>query len=376
MPKYLAPSVYIEEVVPRPDPGLRTGIPVFLGLTDTAPDPSTGPEALVITCWAEFEQKFGHSTNHGFLRYAVHGFFQNGGRRCYVLPLASNSELSLRKALERLESWETFDLVCAPDLTLDPAATLAQQRLLLDHCEMRGDLFCLLDALPGSDIEAVLRQRRSLNSAAGALYYPWIGVDPGPASSAGWVPPCGHIAGIYARSDKRHGVHKAPANEVLEGVTNLELHVDRIGQERLNPFGVNCLRLFVGRGFRVWGARTLSAAPEWRYINVRRLLQTIGRWCETNLADVVFEPNHPLLWDYIRRALKAYFNELYQAGALQGASAQEAYYVNCNALTNGPEIRKQGKIVTEIGLAVSVPSEFVVVRIIHDTSGVSIDRSM
>jgi len=376
MPKYFTPRVYIEEVVPRLDPGLRTGIPVFLGLTESAPKPAAGPDAFAITCWAEFQQKFGNQMANGYLSYAVHGFFQNGGTLCYVFPLKSDTEISLRQALERLESWETFDLVCAPDLMLNPSQALPQQRLLLDYCEKQGDRFSLLDALPGSDIEAVLRQRHALNSSAGALYYPWIGVNPGPTSSAGLVPACGHIAGIYARSDKQYGVHKAPANEILKAVTNLEFQVTGADQERLNPFGVNCLRLFAGRGFRVWGARTLSGSPEWRYINVRRLFQTIGRWCEQNLADVVFEPNQPILWDYIKRALKAYFNELHRSGALQGGSAQEAFYVNCDAQTNSPEVRQQGKIVTEVGLAVTVPSEFVVVRIIHNTSGINIAGAM
>lgn len=372
MSQYFAPSVYVEEIVPPPALGLRTGIPVFLGLTETGPEQTAGPDAFAITCWEEFKQKFGNLITKGYLGNAVRGFFLNDGKLCYVFPLKTDSEISLRKALEKLESWEVFDLVCAPDLMLTPSQAITLQRVILDYCEKQGDCFALLDALPASGIEEVLKQRYALSSPDGALYYPWLRVNDGTTSTDVLVPPCGYIAGVYARSDEQSDVHKAPANEILKAVDDLEFQINRTEQGRLNPYGVNCLRLFAGRGIRVWGARTLSASTEWRYINVRRLFLTVGRWCEKNLADVIFEPNQPMLWDYIKRALKAYFTELYRKGALQGGSPREAFYVKCDALTNSPEVHEQGKIVTEIGLAVTVPSEFVVMRIIHNTSGISI----
>lgn len=372
MPQYFAPSVYVEEIVPPPAPALRTGIPVFIGLTEFAPEQTAGHETFAITCWAEFQQKFGKPIAKGFLNYAVRGFFQNDGKLCYVFPLKSDSEISLRKALDILESWETVDLLCAPDLMLNPSQAIKQQRLILEHCEKQGNRFAILDALAGSDIEEVLQQRHALSSPDGALYYPWLRVNAGSTSTEYFVPPCGHIAGIYARSDEQYGVHKAPANEILKAVIDLEFQINRTDQERLNPYGINCLRLFAGRGIRVWGARTLSGSSVMRYINVRRLLLTVGRWCEQNLIDVMFEPNQPILWDYINRALKNYFTELFRKGALQGASPREAFYVKCDASTNSQEVREQGKIVTEIGLAVTMPSEFVVMRIIHNTSGIYI----
>ena len=370
--QYLAPSVYVEEIVPPPAPRLRTGIPVFIGQIESSPDTSTGPEVFSITCWAEFQQKFGKPIENGFLGYAVRGFFQNDGKLCYVCPVKSLTEISLRKALDKLSSWETFDLICVPDLMLNSSQAVTQQRIILDYCEKQGDCFALLDALPGCDIEEVLQQRRMLSSPNGALYYPWVTINDGPEFTTGTVPPCGHVAGIYARSDERYNVHKAPANELIKAIEDLELTISRTDQERLNPYGINCLRLFAGRGIRVWGARTLSHSPVWRYINVRRLFLTVGRWCEKNLVDVVFEPNQPILWDYIKRALKVYFTELYLKGALKGQSAQEAFYVKCDEETNSHEIRQQGKIVTEIGLAMTVPSEFVVMRIIHNSSGINI----
>jgi len=177
---------------------------------------------------------------------------------------------------------------------------------------------------------------------------------------------------VYARSDQRIGVHKAPANEVLEGVLDLEAGVTDADQGRLNPVGVNCLRAFPGRGIRIWGARTLSNDSAWTYVNVRRLFLTAGRWIERNMTGVVFEPHDQRLWARIVRELTAYFNDLFQRGALKGQTVQEAFYVKCNAETNPPEVRDAGMVVTEIGLAPTVPGEFVVVRIIHGASGVTI----
>jgi len=179
------------------------------------------------------------------------------------------------------------------------------------------------------------------------------------------VPPCGHVAGIFARSDTRVGVFKAPANEGLIGVLDLEFLIDASVQENLNPEGINCLRAFPGRGLRVWGARTLSADANWRYINVRRLFLTLARWIDRNMGWAAFEANTPRLWIRIQRELNVYLGQLWRAGALKGASAAEAFYVKCDSETNPAEERDLGRVTTEVGLAPASPAEFVVVRIIH-----------
>ena len=168
------------------------------------------------------------------------------------------------------------------------------------------------------------------------------------------------------------GIHKAPANDDLEGVLELEVNLTNDQQDRLNPEGINCLRAFPGRGIRVWGARTLSVDPAWTYINVRRLFLMAGRWIERNMGGVSFEPNDPKLWARIGRDLTAYFNDLFTRGALKGRTAQEAFYVKCDAETTPLEVRDAGMVVTEIGLARAVPNEFVVVRMTHGASGVTI----
>jgi phage tail sheath protein FI len=367
---YTTPGVYKEEIFLLPAVELRTGVPVFLGFAEKGP--VNAPQRLTLS--NEFEPYFGKPLPHSYLTYAVRGFFQNGGGQCYVVRLDAQapSEKALTDGLDAIAKLDDIDLVCAPDI-MRPGeqGQPSMQSAVLGHCDRLGDRFAILDARPGSSVDYVLQQRRNLNSSNGALYYPWVRPPDGPAISGGFVPPCGHVAGVYARSDRRAGVHKAPANEALEGVLDLEVSLTNIQQDRLNPEGINCLRAFPGRGLRVWGARTLSRDPAWTYINVRRLFLTAGRWIEHQMAGVVFEPNDPKLWARIGRELSAYFNELFRQGALQGRTAQEGFYVKCDAETNPPEVRDAGRVVTEIGLAPVLPNEFVVVRIIHGAGGVT-----
>jgi phage tail sheath protein FI len=269
---------------------------------------------------------------------------------------------------------DTVDLVCAPDIMRNSTQVTALQQRVLDHCDKAGDRFAILDSLPDADAQRVLEQRQGLKGANGALYFPWIRVPGGPASTQGFVPPCGHVAGVYARSDGRTGVHKAPANEELAGVLDLAVNLTDAQQGPLNQAGVNCLRAFPGRGIRVWGARTLAGQEqaEWTYVSVRRLFLTAGRWIERAVAGFVFEPNDFRLWVRVERELGAYLSDLFRRGALKGGTEEEAFYVKCDAETNPPEVREAGLVVTEIGLAPASPNEFVVVRLIHGASGVTI----
>lgn len=375
MSTYNTPGVYKKDIFPVPGVEIRTGIPAFLG--GTAEGPVNTP--ALITLWPQFEAQFGRILPDSHLAYAVRGFFQNGGRLCYVVPLEDHTVRSLDRGLEAASSVDAVDLVCTPEITRAPAAATELQQKVLEHCETSGDRLAILDAIPGAGVEEVLTQRRKLDGINGALYYPWLLMmtGTGPAGRLMSQPPCGHVAGVYARSDQRVGVHKAPANEVLEGVVDLEVNINHALQDRLNPEDVNCLRAFPGRGIRVWGARTLAGRENrpWKYINVRRLVLSVGRWIEQNLADVVFEPHNSRLWARIGRELNVYLNAIYQQGALKGSSAREAFYVKCDAETNPPEVREAGMVATEIGLAPTVPGEFVVVHIRHGDGGLSIDTA-
>ena len=379
MPKlqriYSTPGVYKKDIFPVPGVELGTGIPGFLGQAQKG---QVNIPAL-LTLWPQFAAKFGRILPDGYLAYSVRGFFENGGRLCYVVPLEDSSTRALDQGLDALASIDAIDLICAPEIIKNPSAAPALQQKVLDHCETSGDRFAILDSIPGASVDQVLRQRWQLDGINGAIYYPWLRVMGGSdlANRFMSLPPCGHVAGVFARSDQRTGVHKAPANEVLEGVVDLEVNITNELQDRLNPEDVNCLRAFPGRGIRVWGARTLAGGEkrQWKYINVRRLILSVGRWIEQNLSEVVFEPHEARLWARIGRELNAYFNDLFQRGALKGSTAREAFYVKCDAETNPPEVRNAGMVLTEIGLAPTVPGEFVVVHIRHGEGGVSMNTA-
>ena len=396
------PGVYREELFPVPQPVLLTGVPVFLG--KAARGPADTP--IMLSAWPQFAAQFGGSPT-GYLQYAVRAFFENGGRLCYVVRLDTEPSspealtlAALRSGLDAAAALDDVDLVCAPDLaqetmTLTGVSTALStrymvdtelQRAVLDHCRQCGDRFAILDGSPDDDVEQTLARRSALHSSYGALYVPWV-VAAGEDRRLKGVPPCGHIAGIYARGDARVGVHKAPANEVVEGALDV-LSVPQwpdqgpLGVGRpltrneeawLFEQGVNYIRPFIGRGIRVWGARTLSDDPGWRYVGVRRLFLTAGRWLRRFMAQLAFEPNTIRLWARIMRELSAYFDTLYRTGALAGAHPQQAYYVKCDRETNPPEVIERGEVVTEIGLAPTTPNEFIVARIVRTSGGASIE---
>ncbi|WDD36392.1 phage tail sheath subtilisin-like domain-containing protein (plasmid) [Nostoc sp. UHCC 0926] len=373
---YKAPGVYKKYILSEPKVRLPTGVPAFLGLCENAGIAVNQPQPL--THWSEFEQLFGEPLPNSYLAYVVRGFFQNGGSLCYLVRLKDADLNALSEGLAALETLKTIDLVCAPDIMVEPLEKIdpnwvrVMQSAILNHCSRLGDRFAILDSLPRANLEQVQAQRQRLTGDYGALYYPWIRIANGPQESGYFVPPCGHIAGVYARSDERIGVHKAPAHEILEGVLDLEITLTNTQQDELNPENINCLRAFPGRGIRVWGARTLSLKPEWLYVNVRRLFLTVGRWLEMNMADVVFEPNDTRLWANIERELTAYFYDLFQQGMLKGRSPTEAFYVKCDEETNPPESRDVGNVAIEIALAPVVPGEFIIVQIIQSANGITI----
>jgi uncharacterized protein len=387
---YKTPGVYRREIFTQPEAPFQTGIPAFVGFADAA-SAETADARLPVKLLRkeEFEAKFKTPTD-GYLAEAVKGFFNNGGVSCYVAAAdasAPDREAALKGSIEALSTVTDFDLLAVPDaMMLSPRtqqtpsgidAVLRVQQYALAHCAEHNDRFAILDALAERTNQTVLEQREALtlgqsDNVNAALYYPWLQVfdedlnarDP---STGGlrFVPPCGRVAGVYARTDASVGVFKAPANEEVLGAVNLETNIDNPKQDELNPQGVNCLRAFAGRGIRVWGARTLSRDPAWRYVNVRRQFLTVNRWVTLNMTWAAFEPNAARLWVRISRELTVYLETLWRAGALQGDTRDAAFYVKCDEETNPAESRDAGEVVTEVGLALVAPAEFVVVRIFH-----------
>jgi uncharacterized protein len=264
------------------------------------------------------------------------------------------------------------DLVTAaskPDGTIDLALWKSVQTALISHCEQNGNRMAILDAPPGMTPQQVKDWRSDVamyDSAYAALYYPWIKVD-NPIGVNGnsevYIPPSGHIAGVWARTDETRGVWKAPANDTIRGVLDIERPVTQNEQSLLNPIGINCIRPFGTRGIRIWGARTLASDSDWRYINVRRLFNMVESTILVGTQYAVFEPNDVDLWEGVKRTLNAFLRGLWSAGALFGASADQAFYVKCDAETNPPESIDEGKLVVEVGIAPVKPAEFVVFRI-------------
>jgi len=278
-----------------------------------------------------------------------------------------------RKGIGALEALDNVNLICAPDLMLahergwiTDDQLRGIQQALLDHCRRTHYRFALLDAPYNKrTAEEILDWRMNVagyDSMHGALYYPWVKISDPVTGRSRLMPPSGYMAGIYARSDDQRGVHKAPANEVVAGVIDVAINVTKGEQDLLNPQGINCIRKFPGRGVRVWGARTLSSDPSWRYINVRRLFNYVEESVELSTQWIVFEPNDGVLWAKVRRDISAFLRTVWLSGALFGRTPEESFYVKCDDETNLPELRDLGQMVCEIGMAPVKPAEFVIFR--------------
>ena len=262
-----------------------------------------------------------------------------------------------RTGLAAFKELDDISIVCIPDendvdgLTDDVVA----------HCENMGDRFAILQSPqdPGDVSEMV----PPVDSKYAAYYYPWVEVVHPETSARELVPPGGHIAGIYARSDGEQGVHKAPANEVVRGAQRQQFNLTKGEQDVLNPKGVNCIRSFQGRGIRLWGARTTSSDPSWKYINVRRLFLYVEQSIDHGTQWVVFEPNDQDLWARVRQTVENFLTTVYRDGALMGSSPDEAFYVNCDRSTMTQDDIDNGRLVVEIGIAPVKPAEFVIFRI-------------
>lgn len=391
---YQTPGVYIEEVSggARPIQAVGTRTAGFVGV---APDATAAVnEAVAINNWSQFRTRFFPKDEAGNVKrnavwtnlaHGVYGFFQNGGSRCYVVNIGEGIALAGANEAAGLDILERIDeiaIVAAPGYT-DPAAYDA----LKTHCEKLKDRVAILDGpsamtdqalqLLGGETVKNADWQRPAESARGytTLYVPWLLVrNPLPAPNGAdanvAVPPSGHVAGIWARSDAMRGVHKAPANEVVNGALGLTYQLTHEEQGALNPKGVNCIRFFANEGIKVWGARTLSSSdPEWRYLNVRRLFNMIEESIVASTRWIVFEPNDRPLWQAIRRDVSAFLMGFWRDGALMGRTPEEAFYVKCDEETNPIESINEGRVVIEIGIAPVKPAEFVIFRISQYQAG-------
>lgn len=389
MPDYKSPGVYVEEVSSgnKPIESVSSSTAGFIG------EGAVGPlnEPIPVANWSQFTRHFGGFDHSPFLAHSVYQWFANGGGMAFVSlvgrpdaeeadaatagaegegkrkPKAPASKAGLfigedngpgkRTGLHAFNPIKDISIVVAPGQT-DPAIHDA----ILTHCEGQRDRFAILDA--PEDLSSSLDQMyRPRDSSFGAYYFPWIQVFDPVSKKNKFIPPSGAVAGVYARVDGERGVHKAPANELVRGALGLKHYLTSAEQALLNPRGINLIRDMGDRGIRIWGARTLSTDPEWRYINVRRLFLVIEGSIMNGTQWCVFEPNDHNLWKKIVRNVRAYLINVWRSGALFGETPEQAFYVKCDAETNPPELIDLGQVNIEIGIAPVKPAEFVIFKI-------------
>ncbi len=269
----------------------------------------------------------------------------------------------------------------------------AEYGAMLDHCEKMRDRVAILDGAADAKIDELCvagvvdgskkvkpkadgevaapaamqgRRPRKSDGGFGTVYFPWLMMaHPFDAKAdAIEAPPSGHVAGIWARNDYHRGVHKTPANEVVGAAVGVTRRLTREEQAKLNPNGVNCIRVFDRQGVVVWGGRTLDdAASEYRYVAVRRFVNMVEKSLERALQWAVFEANHLPLWKSLTRDVSAFLTTLWRQGMLKGATPEQAFFVKCDDETNPPDVVAAGQVVVTLGLSVIRPAEFVIVRI-------------
>jgi phage tail sheath protein FI len=388
MPNYFAPGVYVEEVPPvaRPIAGVGTSTAAFIGVADRL-DAALVGKPTKFTSWGEFSTfiKGAGATDttpiftvaNRTLALAIFGFFNNGGTTCYVVPVAQAADMAnLTPLLQTLEPIDDIAIVAAPGV--EEAARKVQ---IMDHCFAMEDRVALLDGVkaPASDSAPADIYGAAMPGGGpttpdrfsyGAIYFPWVKVfnplfkEGGAEPKLVDQPPSGHIAGIWARVDATRGVHKAPANEAVLGIVDVERPMGKAKQISLNPPGINVIRSF-GSAHMVYGARTLGGDRngEYRYLNVRRFMNFLKESIDEGTQFVVFEPNGPALWQRIIRSVSDFLYNQWRDGALFGETPKQAFFVKCDAETNPPSVREAGQVITEIGVAVTKPAEFVIFRI-------------
>jgi phage tail sheath protein FI len=393
VPDFKFPGVYVEEIDPgmHPIEGVSTTIAAFVGFAESGTTTAT-----LISSFNEYNETFGGFATNGYLPYAVQGFFQNGGQRCYVLRLSTHTSpltraklpslprssvkevgvpadpklthampIEAAKALVQLDTVSDISIVCCPDEHSVSGMTAA----LIAQCERLRYRFAVLAAPVGDDLSNA--PPSEARSAHAAYYASWVMVANPAGGAAIAVHPGGHITGAIVANDLRRGVHKAPGNLPITGIVGLERIITDRQQEALSPRGVNVLRNFPGRGNFIWGTRTTSSDPEWKYVNIRRFFIYLENSIEQGTQWVAFEPNGEPLWASVRQTIDNFLLNVWKVGALLGNSPGEAYFVRCDRTTMTQDDIDNGRLICLVGVAAVRPAEFVIFRIGQRTADAS-----
>ncbi len=299
----------------------------------------------------------------------------NDGKRVVVADITgrdANPDVAEEKATGLCALGEVTDIaiVAAPDSGAMGTESDEAVGELVAHAERMRYRIAIADPPPNQSMSQVRAFRGRFDSTRAAMYHPWIEIlDPLKATIPGTpaptiaLPPCGFVAGIYARSDVNRGVGKAPANEIVQGLSRFEQNINTARQQVLNPAGINGLRYFAGRGSRVWGARTMSSDPEWKYVNVRRLFIYLEHSIDAAMQWAVFEPNNDRLWASVRASVEDFLYVEWKNGNLLGSKPEEAFFVRCDRTTMSQNDLDNGRLICLIGVAPVKPAEFVIFRI-------------
>ncbi len=382
MPEYLAPGVYVEEVSfrartiePAPTPAT-----VFIGPTARG---RRGAMSRVLGSFAAFQRAYGglgdlrigggqRLVNH--VAHAARCFFAEGGRQLRIVRVAggdgrSPSLRGYQSALRAVARLDGLRMVAAPGSPALPVLADDVRQALIDHAaQAAGRSFVLLDPDPSTSGRSVQALAAAFDSPDAALYYPWLKVRSPTTGRDLLLPPCGAVAGIIARVDGTRGLHKAPGNEPVGVATGLQRALSAAESNQLNPAGVSVLRQFPSRGIRVWGARTLSSDPEWKYLNVRRYFAYLEHSIVKGTQWTVFEPNDEPLWAQLRHVIGGFLLDEWRAGRLLGRKPEEAYFVKCDRSTMTVRDIRARRLVALVGFAPLRPAEFVTLRVEQSTA--------
>ena len=368
-PEFSAPGVYVEEISFRAHSieGVPTSTAAFIGPTHTTPPATDSAAREPLRSFLEFEQQYGglddlqtaQGSGCNYVAHAARVFFDNGGQRLYIGHVSADALAEeYAAALQALPESAGISVIAAPGYSARAAAAEIQQALIEHVSQPERFRFAVFDAPPAATIDEVLAARSSIDSSYAAMYYPWVTTQ-----NSVQLPPSGFVCGIYARTDNARGVWKAPANETVTGAVDLQTAIDTHGQERLSAQGINSIRSFPARGILLWGARTASQDPLWKYVNVRRYFIYLEQSIHDGLQWVVFEPNGEPLWKAVRQTITNFLLNNWRSGALMGTKSEEAFFVRCDSSTMTQNDIDNGRLIVEIGVAPVRPAEFVIIRI-------------
>lgn len=368
---YAVPGVYVEEIqLNRPITGVSTDIAAFVGITETRP---AGDAPLLIQSFSEYQQHYGGFLpeslgQYGYLPHAVKSFFENGGACCYIVSITPGDindivpDDFLNTGIVELEQLRDVSIVAVPGVV-----NIDIQQGFIDHCEAMKDRFVLLDLPDATPHVSDLREHRDhFDSSCAAFYHPWLQTADPQTGENRYIPPSGAIAGIYAENDRTRGVHKAPANIPVDGITGLKYALTEYEQQELYPNGINVIRYFDGRGNLVWGARTCSSYEEFKYVNVKRYMLYLNQSIRKGTEWMIYEPNDEQAWAKAVQSVDNFLNSEWRNGALMGTKPNQAYFVKMDRTTMTSNDLAQGRRVMLFGAAPVKPAEFIVSGVIHE----------